>query len=93
MLYHQTEWESISGWHCNCVDNLGKNSGAWWHPARILGVSPAQFIAILIERFKPDTFNYSPETCFCSWSWKSQAAMRKYKNWINAEARRVNYQI
>ena len=93
MLYHQSEWESVSGWHCNCVDNLGKDSGAWWHPARILGVSPAQFIAILIERFKPDTFYYNAETCFCSWSWKSQAAMRKYKNWINAEARRVNYQI
>lgn len=93
MLYHQSEWESISGWHCNCVDNLGKDSAAWWHPARILGVSPAQFIAILIERFKPDTFNYDAKTCFCSWSWKSQTAMRKYKNWINAEARKVNYQI
>ena len=93
-VWKASEWESpVSGWHCNCVDNLVGSSAAWWHPARILGISPAQFLMILIERYKPDYFSYSEETGFCCWSWKSQVQMRAYKNWINAEARKVNYQI
>lgn len=93
MLYKQSEWESESGWHCNCIDNLGKNSAAWWHPARILKISPAQFIELLITKFKPDYFYFNKETCFCSWSWKDQSKMRIYKNYINAAARKVDYQI
>lgn len=93
MLYKQVEWESESGWHCNCVDNLANNSGAWWHPARILGITPAQFISLLLDKYKPDYFYCNKETGFCNWSWKSQTKMRLYKNMINAAARKVNYQI
>ena len=93
MIWKATEWETISGWHCNCVDNLGKGSGIWYIPARILGISPAAFISLLLEKFKPDNFYYNPETGFCNWSWNNQADERRYKNWINAEARKKNFQI
>lgn len=94
MLYQQSEWQSPSNaWHCNCIDNLAGNSGAWYLPARILGLTPADFLKILITDFKPDHFSYDKEKCFCQWSWKSQSAMRKYKNFINAAARKVNFQI
>ena len=93
MIWKATEWETISGWHCNCVDNLGKGSGTWYIPARILGISPAAFITLLFDKFKPDHFYYNSETGFCNWSWTKQTDMRRYKNWINAEARKKNFQI
>lgn len=94
MLYQQSEWQSPSGaWHCNCIDKLGANSGAWYLPARILGLTPADFVEFLMTNFKPDHFSYCKEKCFCQWSWDKQASMRKYKNYINAAARKVNFQI
>lgn len=94
MLYQQTEWQSPSGaWHCNCVDNLAGGSGTWYLPARILGLAPADFLEMLITNFKPDHFVYDKEKCFCQWSWNSQSLMRKYKNWINAAARKANFQV
>ena len=93
MVWKATEWESESGWHCNCTDALSKGSGVWYMPARILSISPADFISLLVEKFKPDHFYYNKETGFCNWSWDSQAKMRLYKNWINAEARKKNFQI
>lgn len=93
MIYKSTEWETPNGWHCNCVDNLKENSATWYYPARILGISPAQFVEMLIKDFKPDRFYFDSDTCFCCWSWKKQSDMRKYKNWINKKAREVNFQI
>lgn len=94
MLYVQSEWQSPSGkWHCNCVEKLADNSGAWYLPARILGMTPADFIEYLINNFHPDHFIYDKEKCFCLWSWTKQSDMRKYKNFINAAARKVNFQI
>jgi hypothetical protein len=94
MLYKCTEWQGATGkWNCNCVDNLAGGSGTWYYPARILGVSPAEFISLLIKDFKPDDTYFNPETCYFSWSWKKQEDMRKYKNWINRKAREVNFQI
>jgi Uma2 family endonuclease len=92
-IWKATEWETTSGWHANCVDNLAKGSGAWWHPARILGISPAQFIELLLTKYKPDHFMYSKDTCFCTWSWSDQNKMREFKNFINRKAREANYQI
>ena len=93
MLWKAEEWETSSGWHCNCVSNLAHNSAAWYIPARILNISPADFIELLFRQFKPDNFYFDENTCFCNWSWKSQANMRKFKNFINAEARKKNFQI
>ena len=94
MLYQQTEWQSLTGaWHCNCVDKLSNGSGAWYLPARLLELTPAEFIDFLITNFKPDHFSYDKEKCFCCWSWNNQTDMRKYKNYINKKAREKNFQI
>ena len=50
-IYKETEWESTSGWHSACVDDLAHNSGAWYMPARVLGISPAQFLELLFENY------------------------------------------
>jgi Uma2 family endonuclease len=94
MIWKATEWETVGmGWHANCTDNLAGGSSLWYHPARILGISPADFVELLVKEYKPDTLIYDEERNVLLFSWKSQAQMRKYKNAMNAAARKVNYQI
>ena len=89
-----TEWESGSGhWCCNCIDDLGHGSGEWYLPARILDLTPAQFIKFLMENYKPDYYHYNEEKCLFFYSWKKQEDMRKFKRFINAAARKKNFQI
>ena len=94
MIWKASEWQGGAGdWYCNCVDNLGAGSGLWYIPARILGITPAAFIELLITEYKPDYIFGDKEKCLFFFSWKSQSQMRKYKNMINAEARKKNFQI
>ena len=94
MLYKMSEWESVgSGWHCGCLDNLAQDSNLWYLPARILGLSPAAFIELLVTKYQPDHFYYNKDSGFLSYSWSNQSKMRVYKNMINAEARKANFQI
>lgn len=92
MLYKMQEWESNGKWHCGCVDHLGTNSGSWVHPARILKLMPADYIKWVIDNFHPEVW-HNKDCSFVCFSWTSQADERKYKNKINAEARKINYQI
>lgn len=94
-LFKMTEWESGAGgiWYCGDVEDLGNNSGAWWIPARMLGMSLTDYVEMLINTFKVDKISYNRETNVLIYSWKNQAAMRKYKNWINAAARKANFII
>ena len=94
MLYKLTEWYSDgSHWNCGCLDALGKGSNTWYYPARILKISPAEFIELVITKFKPDHTYFNKEKCLFFFSWSDQSKMRLYKNYINAEARKVNFQI
>lgn len=94
MIYKLSEWQSATGnWHCACIDNLKENSGAWYMNARAMKISPADFLEVLLNKYKPDNFYFDPDTCFCSYSWKSQTAMRKFKNEINAIARTNKFEI
>ena len=93
MIWKATEWQSLSGsWECNCIDKLETNAGEWYVPARILGWEPADYVEYVIKNFDP-IVHYHKDKCLVFFSWNSQEKMRKFKNWINAAARKVNYQI
>lgn len=93
-LYKMTEWQSAGGaWYCNDVEDLGNGSGRWWIPARMLGLPPVEFVKLLVEEFKVDNISYNIEKDVLVYSWRSQAAMRRFKNWTNAMARKCNFQI
>ena len=93
MLWVAKEWQGSSGkWYCNCVDKLASNAGAWYTPARILGWEPIVYIEYVIKNFNPSV-HYNKEKCLVHFFWDQQSDMRRYKNWINAAARKVNYQI
>ena len=91
-LYKLSEWKDNCGyWHCNDIEDLANGSGYWWHPARMLGMTPAAYVGMVTENFKPDLVYHNEDCSFVVWSWKSQAQMRKFKRYINAEARKKNF--
>lgn len=93
-LMKYTEWEDNCGyWHCNDVEELGKGSGYWWHPARMMQITPAEYLKWVIDNFHPDKISYSDDCSYVGWRWRSQASMRLFKNRINALARKNNFRI
>ena len=93
-LYKVTEWQGSSDlWYCNDIEDLGKGSGRWWIPARMLGFSLDKYVEMLIKDFKVNNIKYNEERDVLVFSWRKQADMRKYKNWINAAARKANFYI
>ena len=94
MLYKLSEWQGASGlWYCNCIDSLTTNAAKWYAPARVLGISPAELVKLVIGKFGADVISYNAESGFFHYAWTSQAKMRIYKNYINAEARKEKFQI
>lgn len=92
--FKMTEWQTASGyWCCNDVEDLGKGSGYWWHPARMMEITPAAYVEWVIKNFKPDRVSHSDDCSFVGFSWKDQDKMRKYKNHINRIARQKNYKV
>ena len=94
MIYHADEWQGASGiWYCEHTGSYPQGVQKWVVPARILGVSVDEFLKLLIEKFKPDHISYCKDGSFVSWGWSKQSEMRKFKNFINSEARKKNFQI
>ena len=50
-----------------------------------------EYVNLLITKFKPDNISYNQEKNVLIYSWKKQSDMRKFKNWLNAEARKKNF--
>lgn len=82
-IYNVSEWETVRGFHCGDVSDLAHNSNAWWIPCRILGITPEDYVKMLIEQFKVDYLRYSIKDNILFFSWNNQTDMRKYKNFIN----------
>lgn len=90
-LLKYVEWGETGSWYCNDTSDLCSVRGLWWVPARMFGISPAEYVQLLVERFHPDRIRYFEETDVLVYSWKKIDDMRKFKNWLNAEARKRNY--
>ena len=92
-LMKYTEWQGARSWYCG--DTLDpKSIGAkWWAPARMLNISPAEFVQLLIDKFHPDFIKYDEERDVLVYSWRKQADMRLFKNWLNAQARKHNFNV
>lgn len=91
-LYKASIWQGGSGqWYCSDIEDLAQNSGAWWVPCRIIGISPADYVQFLIEEFKVSNINFNEEKNYLHFSWNIEADCRRYKNWINQIARKANY--
>lgn len=92
-LVKYTEWEQCGQWYCNDVSCLSSMRSKWWIPARALGISPADFVKLLIDKFKPSYIRYSLEHNMLIYAWDKQADMRKFKNYINKVFRDRKFKI
>ena len=95
MLFHLDEWQSTGTkiWYCEHTSSYPRGVQKWVVPARILGLSIDDFLRMLIKDFKPDVITVKKDGSFVSWGWSKQSEMRKFKNFINSEARKKNFQI
>lgn len=92
-VFKMTEWEGGgSKWYCGDVSKISQGSNYWCHPARILNITPAAFIELLVNKYHAEIY-YSDDLSFVGYCWKKQSDMRLFKNMINAAARKINYQI
>lgn len=93
-LLKYEEWQGAGNtWYCNDLKELSGLAGFWWIPARMLNISPAEYVELLITKFKPDRIKYYQEQDVLIYSWKNINDCRKFKNWLNAEARKRNFII
>lgn len=93
-LYKCEEWQGSSGiWYCEHTSTFPKNVVKWVVPARILGLTSADFLRYLINEYQPDVVYHNEDCSFVSWGWRNQAKMRKYKNHINRISREKNFKI
>ena len=94
MLYRLEEWQGASGvWYCEHTSSFPANVEKWVIPARVLNMSVDDFLRMLINDFKPDVITVKKDGSFVSWGWSKQSEMRKFKNWMNAKSRAINFQI
>ena len=90
-LLKYVEWEANGSWMCNDTSDLCSIRAKWWAPARMLNISPAEYVELLVTKFKPDHIRYFEDADVLVFSWRSIVAMRAFKNWLNAQARKHNY--
>ena len=90
-LLRMEEWQSTGTgkWYCNDTSEIGKSAaGLWYTPARMLDMPLDKFVKMLVYDFEVDYISFGKTLIY---SWDSQTKMRKFKNFINAEARKRNY--
>ena len=92
-LLKYDEWKGVNSWYCNDTSDLQSIGALWWAPARMLNISPADFVKLLIDQFHPDYILYSQEKDVLVYSWRKQEDMRKFKNWLNAQARKYKFYV
>lgn len=92
-IYKMTEWQdAVSGtWHCNDVSH-GYRYAVWWVVPRLLEITPAEYVKLLIENFHAEVF-YSKDKCVLLFKWRKQSDMRNFKNYINRIAREKLFYI
>ncbi len=89
------EWQDTTTknrWFCADVEELGKGSGYWWYPARMLEMPLTDYIALLKE-YGAEGFEFYPRSCFLYFYWADYAKVHKFVLYINKEARKRNYVI
>lgn len=93
LLRYEPWDDGFGNYYVNDCTDLKSIRGLWWVPARMLGISPAEYVELLIVRFKVDKIKYLQEADVLIYSWNSLQKARDFKNWLNAEARKRNFMI
>ena len=93
-LYKMVEWQDGAGnFHCNDTSDLAGIAGYWWVPARMLDLTPAEFVEWLITNYHPDFTSFNGVTFLYWWKPENYGLMHKYLLYINAEARKRKFYV
>ena len=90
-LYKAVEWrDEIGRWHCADTGALERNSGVWYIPARVLGITPAEYVNLVKTKYDAD-ISFNSDCSFVFVKWENQNKMRLFKNYLNKVARERNF--
>ena len=93
-LYKSIEWQDATGnWLVNDTTSMTSIAIKWWVPMRMFNLTPEDYIHLLKDKFHVNYMKYVKDADLLIFSFATQEAARKYKNWINKEARNRNYII
>lgn len=89
------EFECAGEWYCAAINEIGKIGNKWYTLPFALKMSAYDFVELLITKFKPDNISLKegPFGSVLIYSWNKQADMRVFKNWANAQLRKVQFYI
>lgn len=92
-IYKMTEWydSTVGTWHCNDVSH-GYQYAVWWVVPRLLNISPANYVKLLIEDYHAEVTYFKDEDVLI-FQWRNQSDMRRFKNTINRIAREKQFYI
>ena len=90
MIIQLKEWETPSGmWHAAFTDKFTPHVNNAVLIARMLKKPYNEYVSWVIEKYSPDWIKYSKKHGTVFFGWRSQTAMRKFKNEINAMLRQA----
>lgn len=94
-IFHMEEWYSgyNNKWYCGDVSALEKNSNTWWYPCTLLDITPVEFVKLLIDKYNVTDIHYEFKYDVLIYRFSSLADCRRFKNYINKQAREKNFVI
>lgn len=90
-IYKAEEWECNGRWYVADTSNLPKSSNTWWYAPAAANLSPIEYVKLLINKFNVTYIKYTVSADVLIFAFDSLADCRKYKNYINAQARKNNF--
>lgn len=93
MVYKEKEIQMSNVWYSICFDHIGKRYQQWMVPCRILEISPAEYVKLLVEKFNAEVTYSEKYEPFLSRTWKNQLDAVKWRNYINNLARTKEFHI
>ena len=89
------EFECVGNWYVAATADIGKIGNKWYAIPFALKMSAYDYVKMLAEKYQPDSLSLreGPEGSVLIYSWKSQAKMRLWKNYINAQLRKAQVYV
>lgn len=92
-----SEWTNGNRWYVADTSDLAHDSSAWWHPARMLGLSLEDYILMLINKYRATIDKWCPDAnkgkSLLIFSWTEHKDAHQYLLDMNRIARNKNWTI
>ena len=89
------EFEAAGQWYVAATADIGKIGNKWYTIPFALKMSAYDYVKLLAEKYQPDSLSLreGPNGSVLIYSWKSQAKMRLWKNWVNKQLRANQFYV